>query len=84
MNRLDEIERAIARASWATDDAIYFSSETRDDILALVAVARAALRLVDDWAASGIDGQTMSEDELMDALAPLLKKTSADAGEGQS
>ncbi len=55
MNRLDEIERAIARASWATDDTIYFSTETRDDILALVAVARAAAEFEDALAAERRD-----------------------------
>jgi len=72
MSRLDEIERAIARASWATDDAIYFSSETRDDILALVAVARAAQRL------QRMDTSIEDDIDAIDAaLAPLLEEAPA-------
>jgi hypothetical protein len=82
MNRLDEIEEAIARAGWATDDTIYFSTETRDDILALVAVARAVRKrrriefemakvVGEEWDA--LDAQLfIARNEEGEALAPLL------------
>jgi hypothetical protein len=83
MNRLDEIERihAASHAHYASQGIDLIDAK---DILALVAVARAAVAYVkaDDppYDDGSYTARQKAEDDMRAALAPLLASTAPDAG----
>ena len=92
MNRLDEIERRFLHAQGT--DTVFWEGAVCRDVLALVAVARAAAKRCQirrkmaeatgaDWERLHLHDAADAELDLEAALAPLLQETSADAGEGR-